>query len=55
MKKFVSLGTECIEFLKVAQASRGKFFVMLYLLPVSCVFPWLFIRLSFPRSVPQML
>jgi hypothetical protein len=24
MKKFVSLGTECVEFLKVAQASRGK-------------------------------
>jgi hypothetical protein len=31
MKKIVSLGTECIEFLKVAQASRGKppfFYVM---------------------------
>jgi hypothetical protein len=26
MKKFVSLGTECVEFLKAAQASRGKLF-----------------------------
>jgi hypothetical protein len=54
-KKFVPLGTKCVEFLKAAQASRGKLFVMLCLLPVSCVFPWFFIRLSFPCSVLQML
>jgi hypothetical protein len=47
MKKFVSLGTVCVEFLKAAQPSRGKLFVMLCLLPISCVFPWFFIRLSF--------
>jgi hypothetical protein len=50
MKKFLSLGTECVEFLKAAQASQGKLFV-LYLLLVSCVFPWFLIRLSFSYSI----
>jgi hypothetical protein len=54
-EKIVSLGTECIEFLKAAQASRGKLFVMLRLLLISCVFPWFCIRLSFPCSILQML
>jgi hypothetical protein len=33
MKKFVSLGTECVEFLKAARASQGKFllFCVFYL------------------------
>jgi hypothetical protein len=26
MKKFITLGTECAEYLKVAKASEGKFF-----------------------------
>jgi hypothetical protein len=26
MKKFIALGTECAEYLKVAKASKGKFF-----------------------------
>jgi hypothetical protein len=55
MKKFVSLDTECVEFLKAARASQGKLFAMLCLLPVSFVFPWFFIRLCFPFSVLQML
>jgi hypothetical protein len=28
MKKFVTLGTECAEYLKAAMASEGKFFVL---------------------------
>jgi hypothetical protein len=32
MKKFVSLGTECVEFLKAARSSHGKLFAILYLL-----------------------
>jgi hypothetical protein len=28
MKKFVDLGTECAEYLKVAKASEGEFFVL---------------------------
>jgi hypothetical protein len=32
MKKFVSLGTECVEFLKAARASHGKLFAILRLL-----------------------
>jgi hypothetical protein len=43
MKKFVSLGTECVEILKAARASEGKLFAMLCLLSVSFVFSWLFI------------
>jgi hypothetical protein len=55
MKKIVSLGTECVEFLKAAQASQGKLFCYVvssfYLICLSMVF----IRLSFPCSVLQML
>jgi hypothetical protein len=32
MKKFISLGTECVEFLKEARASHGKLFSILCLL-----------------------
>jgi hypothetical protein len=32
MKKFVSLGTECVEFLKTARSSHGELFAILYLL-----------------------
>jgi hypothetical protein len=32
MKFFVYLGTECVEFLKAAQASHGKLFTILCLL-----------------------
>jgi hypothetical protein len=32
MKKFISLGTECVEFLKAARSSHGKLFAILYLL-----------------------
>jgi hypothetical protein len=32
MKKFVSLGKECVEFLKAAWASHGKLFAILRLL-----------------------
>jgi hypothetical protein len=32
MKKFISLGNECVEFLKAARASHGKLFVILRLL-----------------------
>jgi hypothetical protein len=32
MKKFDSLGTECVKFLKAARSSHGKLFVILYLL-----------------------
>jgi hypothetical protein len=28
MKKFVALGTECAEYLKVAKASEGEFFIL---------------------------
>jgi hypothetical protein len=28
MKKFVALGTECTEYLKVVKASEGEFFVL---------------------------
>jgi hypothetical protein len=34
MKKFVSLGTECVEFLKAAQASRGK--LLFYVVSSAC-------------------
>jgi hypothetical protein len=28
MKKFVALGTECTQYLKVAKASEGEFFIL---------------------------
>jgi hypothetical protein len=48
MKKFVSLGTECVEFLKAARASQGKLFAMLCLLPITLVFPWFLYSSFFP-------
>jgi hypothetical protein len=35
MKKFVSLGTECVEFLKTAQASQGK--LLCYVMSSACL------------------
>jgi hypothetical protein len=49
MKYFVSLGTECVEFLKAARASQGKLF-SLCLLSVSLVFPWLFVDFPSPAA-----
>jgi hypothetical protein len=34
MKKFVALGTECTEYLKVVKASEGKFFCLVFAYPV---------------------
>jgi hypothetical protein len=48
MKKFVSLGTECVEFLKVARASHGKLFAILFFHLPNFAPLWLFIELSFP-------
>jgi hypothetical protein len=31
MKKFVALGTECAEYLKVAKASKGELFILFLL------------------------
>jgi hypothetical protein len=30
MKKFIALGTECAEYLKVAKASEGKFYCLVF-------------------------
>jgi hypothetical protein len=30
MKKFIALGTECAEYLKVARASEGKFYCLVF-------------------------
>jgi hypothetical protein len=30
MKKFIALGTECAEYLKVAKASEGRFFCLVF-------------------------
>jgi hypothetical protein len=30
MKKFIAVGTECAEYLKVAKASEGKFFCLVF-------------------------
>jgi hypothetical protein len=35
MKKFVSLGTECVEFLKAARASQGK--LLCYVVSSDCL------------------
>jgi hypothetical protein len=35
MKKFVSLGTECVEFLKASRASQGNLFP--YVVPFACL------------------
>jgi hypothetical protein len=31
MKKFIALGIECAEYLKVAKASEGKFFCLVFI------------------------
>jgi biopolymer transport protein ExbB/TolQ len=38
MKKFISLGTECVDFLKATRASQGNFFAMMCILSVSFCF-----------------
>jgi hypothetical protein len=45
MKKFVSLGTECVEFLKAARASQGKplFFFFYCVMPSACLADFLLI------------
>jgi hypothetical protein len=53
MKKFVSLGTECVEYLKATRASQGN--LLSCVLIVSSAFLYFFIRLSFPLFVLQML
>jgi hypothetical protein len=46
MKKFVSLGTECVEFLKTARASQGN--LLSYVLSFAClVYPSLFLYSTF--------
>jgi hypothetical protein len=56
MKKFVSLGTECVKFLKAARASQGNFlscavsFTCLVFLPLFILFDF-----PFPFSMLQML
>jgi hypothetical protein len=42
MKKFVSLGIECVEFLKVARASQGK--LLYYVMSSACLI-WFFLIL----------
>jgi hypothetical protein len=34
MKKFIAVGTECAEHLKVAKASEGKFFCLVFVYTV---------------------
>jgi hypothetical protein len=46
MKKFVTLGTECAEYLKAARASEGD--LLFYTLLVSSAFLCFFIILTFP-------
>jgi hypothetical protein len=46
MKKFVTLGTECVEYLKAAKASEGN--PLSYTLLVSSAFLCFFIRFSSP-------
>jgi hypothetical protein len=46
MKKFVTLGTECVEYLKAARASEGN--LISYTLLVSSAVLCFFIRLSSP-------
>jgi hypothetical protein len=46
MKKLVTLGTECVEYLKATRASEGN--ILSYALPVLSVVLCFFIRLSSP-------
>jgi hypothetical protein len=54
MKRFVVLGNECVEYLKVAKASEGKsrFLILAYLcMPVSTSL----LDFFFPLCLPQVL
>jgi hypothetical protein len=55
MKKFISLGTECVEFLKATRASQGKFLLsyVFYLFHFS--FSDFLFDFLFPFSLLQML
>jgi hypothetical protein len=53
MKKFVTLGTECVQYLKATRASQGD--LLSCVLLVLSAFLCFFIRLSFPLFVLQML
>jgi hypothetical protein len=53
MKKFFSMGTECVKYLKSTRASQGN--LLSCVLLVSSAFLCFFIRLSFPLFVLQML
>jgi hypothetical protein len=46
MKKFVDLGTECAEYLKVAKASKGELFALPLL--IMYAFPCFLFDFSFP-------
>jgi hypothetical protein len=46
MKRFIALGTECAEYLKVAKASEGELFILSLLVPYAS-FCYLF-DFSFP-------
>jgi hypothetical protein len=54
MKRFVDLGNDCVEYLKVAKASEGKsrFWVLAYLyMPIPASLLYFF----FPLCLPQVL
>jgi hypothetical protein len=53
MKKFVTLGIECVEYLKATRASEGN--LLSYILLVSSAFICFFIRLSSPFFELHML
>jgi hypothetical protein len=46
MKKFATLGTECVKYLKASRAFEGN--LLSYILLVSSAFLCFFIRLSLP-------
>jgi hypothetical protein len=48
MKKFIALGTECAEYLKVAKASEGKFCYLVFV----CLDSFLLFYLT---SIPSLL
>jgi hypothetical protein len=56
MKKFVSLGTECVKFLKAARASDGKLFAILcFLFAQLCASVALFLNFLSPFCVADAL
>jgi uncharacterized protein YlxW (UPF0749 family) len=51
MKKFITLGTECVEHLKATRVSQGN--LLFCALLISSAFSYFFIRVSFPLYVLQ--